>query len=212
MADKHMEHSPSPASPDQVQHDIDADGGLYDQAVREDEQRARDNQREAYDSYKDNIAFTHRRERREAWEDVRTDMSEAWENAREKSKKTARMIGRAALAEVMPLATEFVQRRNANKRRSNRYKSAHKKQPLDERYSQEKQAFTGSVDDFKAIRREDQARAKAEKSTKQQQRADAAGYDTWEDYQDANRERAVRRRTNVRKAVKKSLPLWLSRS
>lgn len=208
--------APQPSSQPEATPDIDwqsyidEDGGLYDQALKDDAKYTKRAQRDAYDSYKENIQFTHRRERKEAWDDMRNDMRESFETAGRVTKQVARKIGRAALSEVMPLATEFIQRRNVNKSRRAAYQARNTRKSVDERYEQQKSAFTGSVEDFKRIRQESQTKHQADYNKKLQKRAEANGYGSWDEYIDNRDERAERRRRNVRKVIKKSLPLWLS--
>lgn len=208
-----MEHSPSHPTPEQIQADIDVDGGLYDQAIDEDAYRTVINQEKAYDSYKDNITTTHRREhreaRQEAWREVGSDTKEAWESIGRVSKETARAAGYVVLREVMPFATEFMQRRTMNARRKQRARESRPWQSAEAKYKKQHERFTGSVDDFRAIRRQQQAAAANEKNAKRQYRAEQAGSKDWDAYVDTRRDLKDRRRTLMKRAIKSSLPLWV---
>jgi|GEM_PF-2333636 len=192
----------------QTQADIDRDGGLYDQALKYDTKRTVALQRESYKSYAGNIKFTRKREAREA-------RQELWQDTREKvgrvSKKVSRAAGRAVMREVFPLATEFMQIHNVNTRRRQQYRKEHTRKPSQEVYTQEKDIFTGSIEDFKNIHKENKEARSAEKEQKSQTRANTAGYASWAEYQAAKQEKRLKYRKNLGKLAVATLPLWVQR-
>lgn len=109
---------------DLTQYSIDVDGGLYDQAKAEDANREKQQHRQ------DNV-----------------------ERFVRVSKRIGKAMGNAALREILPFATEFVQRNNSHKRMKYGNSSVEMpKKPVIDSSASALNKFTGSVNDFKEIR------------------------------------------------------------